>query len=707
MSGSYTASALAEILDVTERTVQRWAKKQAWDSERKPGQGNGRTLLTGSMPPDIQNAIRLHEAKQQQQSGQALICLANPGKEIPEKARAIGLARLQLLTDWQKFRAKAKKKKKADAAYLAAYNAGASHLDIYKVLGKTSRASLFRWARQLKDADGDVRALCDHRGWAQATGEIKISEEAQQALLKIYLSPQRPSIALSYRAMGAAMEEQGGAIPSRRTAYRYLEKYTAENHDHVVLMRDGEKALADLVGPYNDRNDKILEVGDVLFADGHVLNFDVLHPTTGKPARLILILWFDWASRMPVGWEIMPTENTISIASALKMAIENLGKVPKVVYIDNGKAFRAKYFSRTTSGEWKQANLGLYHRLGIAIQHSKSYVARTKNVERFFGTFDGQCQKLLPSYRGASIDGKPAYLLRNEKYHTKKHGNHAEATPDIHQAKEIIQAYFGWYAQEPHDGLNGVRPIDVFTAGRGPGVDGKWLHQEFMWRKKLNPRNCRVRLAGIDYESDALYGLDQPIHAYFTWNNLSEIHLYASTDRRYLGVARPVAALHPVARHLGTEFDLLEVKEANKRQARLKKQTMELARETDASPEIINALPHIALANQRVPIETPANKRPCRVDIPEPSPEECRRIEVAQAEWEKRKALEPPYERPDFNRPLARYEHLFKLKTFQGVELIYEDAHFMDQYEAGPEYKITHRRFDQLQKLHQAQQEEA
>lgn len=40
----------------------------------------------------------------------------------------------------------------------------------------------------------------------------------------------------------------------------------------------------------------------------------------------------------------MLEENTQNIASALRNAILNLGKIPKFVYLDNGRAFRGKYF---------------------------------------------------------------------------------------------------------------------------------------------------------------------------------------------------------------------------------------------------------------------------------------------------------------------------------------------------------------------------
>jgi hypothetical protein len=60
----------------------------------------------------------------------------------------------------------------------------------------------------------------------------------------------------------------------------------------------------------------------------------------------------------------MPTENTQAIAAALRWAIIRLGKIPKTAYIDNGKAFGAKFF------EGKNLEMdgfnGLFDRLGMA-----------------------------------------------------------------------------------------------------------------------------------------------------------------------------------------------------------------------------------------------------------------------------------------------------------------------------------------------------
>lgn len=163
--------------------------------------------------------------------------------------------------------------------------------------------------------------------------------------------------------------------------YRYARRFEEQHYNIYILKRQGEKALNDKVLPYIRRDSNLLEVGDCLFADGHTLNFECLHPETGKPFRPTLILWFDWKSAMPVGWEIMPTENTVAISSALYMAILRLGKYPKIVYLDNGRAFKSKFFTGE-SDDFEMLS-GLYARLGIGLQLAKPYHGQSKTMERF------------------------------------------------------------------------------------------------------------------------------------------------------------------------------------------------------------------------------------------------------------------------------------------------------------------------------------
>ena len=96
------------------------------------------------------------------------------------------------------------------------------------------------------------------------------------------------------------------------------------NNFKWILAREGEKALKDKVSPFIVRNASLLKAGQVLVADGHTLNFQVINPFTGKPCRATLLGFLDWKSGGLVGYDIMLEECTQNIASALRNAIYRL-----------------------------------------------------------------------------------------------------------------------------------------------------------------------------------------------------------------------------------------------------------------------------------------------------------------------------------------------------------------------------------------------
>ncbi len=161
------------------------------------------------------------------------------------------------------------------------------------------------------------------------------------------------------------------------------------------------KALKDKVEPYIVRDVSMLEVGQVLIADGHTLNFQVINPFTGRPSRATLIGFLDWKSGGLVGYDIMLEENTQNIANALRNAILNMDKVPEYVYQDNGRAFKSKFFNGDSKFE-ELGFTGVYKKLGITPVYATPYNARAKVIERFFLDFQESFEKLMPSYIGTS-----------------------------------------------------------------------------------------------------------------------------------------------------------------------------------------------------------------------------------------------------------------------------------------------------------------
>lgn len=130
--------------------------------------------------------------------------------------------------------------------------------------------------------------------------------------------------------------------------------------------------------PYIERDISQLEVGEVIIGDGHKLAFQVINPFDGKLCRPTLVAYQDWKSGAIAGFEIMLEENTQCIASALRNSIINLGKIPKYVYQDNGKAFKADYFTNL------DGITGLFVKLGITPIFAQPYNAKAKPIERLF-----------------------------------------------------------------------------------------------------------------------------------------------------------------------------------------------------------------------------------------------------------------------------------------------------------------------------------
>ena len=100
----------------------------------------------------------------------------------------------------------------------------------------------------------------------------------------------------------------------------------------------------------------------------------------------MMVAYQDWKSGGFVGFEIMLEENTQCITSALRNSIINLGKVPKFVYLDNGKAFKTKYFVENgLSGLFRISGFSLYMQCRIMqrLNLLKGYLENYRTVVKY------------------------------------------------------------------------------------------------------------------------------------------------------------------------------------------------------------------------------------------------------------------------------------------------------------------------------------
>lgn len=371
------------------------------------------------------------------------------------------------------------------------------------------------------------------------------------------------------------LKNQGAEyIPAPPTFRRFANWYKANYFDKWTLLRDGEKTLKEEVIPHIKRDISKIEVGEVLVADGKRLNFQVINPFTGKPCRATLIGFLDWKSTALVGYEIMLEENTQNIASGLRNAILNLGKIPKFVYLDNGKAFRGKYFMGRA--DFNEVGLkGIYEKLGITTVFANPYNARAKVIERFFLEMQESFEKLLPSYIGTSIENKPARLRRNEKFHSEIH---TEFTPTIQQTIQMINSWLEYKNSLPcpNDRTRSIKKI--LDSIERQEINPRELDDLMMAQEIKTITSQGIRFLKAYYYNDALYGLRQKVIIKYSLFDLSYINVY-TTSGKFLCRADRITLTHPLAHYTGEIKDIEDYKQKIQKQKQLKNRTIKACKE--------------------------------------------------------------------------------------------------------------------------------
>lgn len=486
----------------------------------------------------------------------------------PEKSKQIALARLDVVHQWLEFRKKSQNKLQADYDFVKLHNSSNSHL--FEILGKISRGSLHRWYSMLNGAEDYTKLLPQYKYSTVREYRTVLNNEEIKIFMGLLLHPNRLSIGKAIALTKYKLHEQGQAfIPADITFRRYAKWFKDNNYDKWILARDGEKALSDKVEPYIKRDASLLEVGDILIADGHKLAFQVINPFTGKPCRATLVGFLDWKSSALVGYEIMLEENTQCIASALRNAIINLDMIPKVVYQDNGRAFRAKYFT-DDKGFTELGFQGLYSKLGIETVFARPYNARAKVIERFFKEFQEGFEKLLPSYVGSSVNNKPAYMMRNERLHKSWHN---EYIPTIEETIKMIDIWLSFKNSQPCPNAPDKTISEVLSGRKRQNIDINQLDDLMLATEVKTIQRNGIRFLNCDYFDERLYGFKSKVLIKYNLFDLKSIKVFTPKGE-YLCTAERVTETHPMAKILGTVEDMEDFKQKIQKQKRLKRKTI-------------------------------------------------------------------------------------------------------------------------------------
>ena len=718
----YTSQEVAQLLSLTRQGVEWKANTEKWQSQKRVGRGGGKEWLLSSMPEETRVAIRAAEEKQALALCPApapfpALSLTTTTAIMDDKRRYKALARADLVCQYLTWQRRHGATKVQKGEFIIAYKAGAWP-KLLEEVGPVSWQTLERWKLEQERA-GSVLALADRRGVTHK-GKTMLTEEHKRVILGHVLNPNGAKVSQCVREVQKKFQAAGLALPSEPTIRRFVKQYTEECFDEWTLFREGKKAWNDKCAISLLRDWNLVGVGDVIIGDGHTLNFETLNPATGKPTRMTIVLFYDGASNCPLGWEVMPTENTDSISAAFRRSCIMLGKFPRVVYLDNGRAFRAKYFKGCP--DFEQAGfLGLYRDLGCSVIHAWPYHGQSKPIERFFGTFHDM-EVWMPSYTGNDIAHKPARMKRGEDLHRQLYDKLGGRPLTMEETLVQVARWFAEYATRPQyrTHLHGRTPGDVFMEGRGEGLSPQDMQKLtlFMMQKEVRTiTKDGIKVNGRLYWHEKLYSRRHPVlvrydehftpHSVYVYT-LDGEPLCEAKDREHYRIA---SGLHPVARILGTAEQQEELRANLELRKGLERSSTALMRGLLQSIVLPETQARIAALETEtaeiLPEKTKATKV-IRLSPPKVTREEEAALEEAKAQARAEMDAEPSYTPSDLMRwkdSQARYGYLFEVKFEQGLELVPADAAWMEAYESTPEFeRYLKNRYAALREMYEHKQ---
>lgn len=531
-------------------------------------------ILFTSLEPKIQEKLLDEEIKLKSLVPINNTCNMETKLEFKtEKLKLEALAKIDLIKAYQDFSSRFDKQKEAKENFIALYNSGEYFKDIFKILGKISYSSLYRWTTTYNQFQTVESLIPKYKCSKMTEYNTSLTAQMIEQFEKFLFHPNKFKIEKAINLTKFCLERKGFSdLPANIAFRRYADKFKVLHYDKWILYREGEKAFNDKVEPYIERDISKLEVGDVLVADGHTLNFEIINPFKGNPTRATLVGFFDWKSGALVGYEIMMSENTQCIASALRNAILNLGKIPKIVYQDNGRAFRANYFQNSNFDE--AGFNGVYANLGIKSVFAKVRNAKAKPIERFFLEFQEELEKMMPSYIGTSIEEKPARLMRGENLHKAHYlKTTGEQIPTVQQAIKCIDFWLNYHNSKPRAEIENMTIKGLLNTVQKEKIDISKLNDLMMKTETKVIHRNGIRFLDQNYYNEALFGLREQVYIRYSLFDLSKVFVY-SLKGEFICVARKVEKIHPMANYLGTVKDMEDFKQKIQKHKRLKKKAV-------------------------------------------------------------------------------------------------------------------------------------
>lgn len=550
-----TTKELAEIKGIGDRAVRKYVQDNKYVVRKT---SKSYEFLVTSLEENVREKITGLEEKLTPKIEENYI--------VPEEQKQLALAKYDLVKKWNEYRHSKKGRTKAGNEFIESYNLGLLYPELFSQIGNVAIGTIYDWDKKLRIYNDNWHCLIKNYSFGvKTTKKGGLSEKEKEIFLSILLHPNKINVGKAITLTKLTLTQRGVTdLCSEMTYRRFIKNYQKEHYDTWIFAREGSKALNDKVMPFIQRDVSKLEVGDVIIGDGHKLAFQVINPYTGNPTRPTMVAYQDWKSGAMVGFEIMLEENKQSVASAIRNAIITLGKVPKYIYHDNGKSFKAKYFIENGLS-------GLFANLGIKAVFAQPYNAKAKPIERLFREFQGTFEQLMPSYTGVNIEEKPAKCKRNETFHKEIANTYI---PTIQEVIECVKKWLNFHYDQPCSHVKGKTIGEVLESGKGAGVNLDTLDDLMMATEIKTVNRCNIRFLKTDYSAYELYGYQGQVLIKYSLFDLSYVKVYKPSGE-FICVANRVIGTHPLANEMGEVKDIEDLKQKTKLKKQLEKRTQE------------------------------------------------------------------------------------------------------------------------------------
>lgn len=432
---------------------------------------------------------------------------------------------------------------------------GISAPTLYRMQEKVLEANA--WAERLEREDGGGRdyfkalALC-RKPKEKDTFPSLMAE--QKALIENIWFHESFSANLGTKEMlwerfEMEAEKRGWeSYPSQKTVERYITYIDnlPGAQSARYLAANGKREWKNKQMLKTTRDSTSLEVMEYVVGDEHTFDLWVQWTAPNgkkKAVRPKLVAWMDQRSRCIMGDVLCVNASGDTLKESLvKMLYSEIGGVPKILHIDNGKDYTRQDMTgqnrkeRKIEFDFDAETVDFYQSIGIEeVGRSLPYQPWDKAIERFFGRVCSNFSKWFESYTG-TLTGSKTYAKR------KKDTEGMLERGELLTMEEFYEIWRQWrdkYHRKVHGGLKKDQwhtPIEVFQ--NAERFQKSAPPREYTAMLLMKADTARVRNVGIqkfgmiyaDYELGKY--IDQKVQIKWDQDNVTRLYVYTMAGEK-------------------------------------------------------------------------------------------------------------------------------------------------------------------------------